>query len=80
LGEDKHYYSIPFRHLGKYVKRCYTAKNVEIYFEFKRIAIHARFRTKHQYTTLKEHLPENHQWVMHWSVEFFTKQVLRQFW
>ena len=75
LGEDKHYYSVPFRHVGKYVKICYTAENVEIYFEYKRIAIHARFRAKHQYTTLKEHLPEKHQWMMNWSSEFFTEQA-----
>ena len=75
LGEDKHYYSVPFRHVGKYVKLCYTAENVEIYFEYKRIAIHSRFRAKHQYTTLKEHLPAQHQWVMNWSSEFFMEQA-----
>ena len=82
LGEDKHYYSVPFRHVGKYVKLCYTAENVEIYFEYKRIAIHSRFRAKHQYTTLKEHsggvpLPAQHQWVMNWSSEFFIEQAQR---
>ena len=75
LGEDKHYYSVPFRYVGKYVKLSYTAESIEIYFEYKRIAIHARFRAKHQYTTLKEHLPEKHQWIMNWSPDFFTEQA-----
>jgi transposase len=75
LGEDKHYYSVPFRYVGKYVKLSYTSESIEIYFEYKRIAIHARFRAKHQYTTLKEHLPEKHQWIMNWSPDFFTEQA-----
>lgn len=75
LGEDKHYYSVPFRLVGKYVKLCYTAETVEIYYDYKRIAIHSRFRAKHQYTTLKEHLPQNHQFMMSWSSEFFTEQA-----
>ena len=77
LGEDKHYYSVPFRYVGKYVKLSYTAESIEIYYEYKRIAIHARFRAKHQYTTLKEHLPEKHQWMMNWSSDFFTEQALK---
>ncbi len=75
LGEDKHYYSVPFRYVGQYVKLSYSAETIEVYHEYKRIAIHARFRAKHQYTTLKEHLPATHQWVMNWSPEFFMEQA-----
>ena len=75
LGEDKHYYSVPFRYVGQYVKLSYTAETIEVYHDYKRIAIHTRLRAKHQYTTLKEHLPPHHQWVMNWSPEFFMEQA-----
>jgi hypothetical protein len=77
LKSNRHYYSVPFRHVGKYVKICYTAENVEIYFEYKRIAIYTRLIAKHQYTTLKEHLPAQHQWVMNWSVDFLLNKLKR---
>jgi len=77
LSEDKHYYSVPFRYVEQYVKLIYSAESVEIYHEHKRIATHERFRAKHQYTTLKEHLPAQHQYLMNWNPEFFEGQALK---
>jgi transposase len=77
LAEDKHYYSVPFRYVEQYVKLIYSAESVEIYYEHKRIATHERFRAKHQYTTLKEHLPAQHQYLMNWNPEFFEGQALK---
>ncbi|MER0442917.1 IS21 family transposase, partial [Emticicia sp. W12TSBA100-4] len=77
LAEDKHYYSVPFRYVGQYVKLIYSAESVEIYQEHKRIATHERFRTKHQYTTIKEHLPAQHQYLMNWNPEFFERLALK---
>ena len=75
LSEDKHYYSVPYRYVGQYIKLIYSAENVEIYADHKRIATHERFRSKHQYTTLKEHLPTQHQYLMNWNAEFFENQA-----
>ena len=77
LAEDKHYYSVPYRYVGQYVKLIYSAESIEIYNEHKRIATHERFRVKHQYTTLKEHLPAQHQYLMNWNPEFFEGQALK---
>lgn len=77
LAEDKHYYSVPYRYVGQYVRLIYSAESIEIYHEHKRIATHERFRTKHHYTTLKEHLPAQHQYLMNWNPEFFEGQALK---
>lgn len=77
LAEDKHYYSVPYRYVGQYVRLIYSAESIEIYHEHKRIATHERFRAKHQYTTLKEHLPAQHQYLMNWNPEFFEGQALK---
>lgn len=77
LAEDKHYYSVPYRYVGQYVRLIYSAESIEIYHEHKRIATHERFRAKHQYTTLKEHLPAQHQYLMNWNPEFFEGQAMK---
>lgn len=77
LSEDKHYYSVPYRYVGQYVRLIYSADGIEIYHEHKRIATHERFRAKHQYTTLKEHLPAQYQYLMNWNPEFFEGQALK---
>jgi transposase len=61
LGEDWHNYSVPYRYIGQKVEIIYDTYIVEIYKDFKRIAFHKRNFGKHQYTTLEEHMPENHK-------------------
>lgn len=75
LKEDKHYYSVPYRLVGKQVKLIYTAETVEIYHNHQRVAFHERLIAKGRYTTLKEHLHPNHQWVSGWSPLFFEEQA-----
>src|SRR5690606_9977277 len=47
LGKDKHYYSVPYRHIGKQVKIVYTESFVEIYHKHERLAAHTRQRKKY---------------------------------
>ncbi len=63
LGEEKNYYSVPFRYVGKKTTIIYTRKIVEIYVDNQRIAIHARLSTglKYQYQTNINHMPKSHQ-------------------
>jgi transposase len=75
LGIDKHYYSVPYRYIGKKVKLLYTSARVEIYFHYERIAIHARQMRKYHYTTLNEHLASAHQYVSDWTPEKFMEQA-----
>jgi transposase len=73
LSEDKHYYSVPYRVRGRYVELFFSEKTVEIYENNTRIAIHFRSRKVNGYTTLKEHMPPNHQWMADWNSDRFIK-------
>ena len=56
----------------------YDSDTVEIYFEFKRIALHQRSYKKHGYTTLKEHMPQSHQRYHEqrgWDEQYFIREA-----
>jgi len=74
LAEDKHYYSIPYRYMGKKVKLLYNETHVEVYFKYHKIASHVRDKRRHKYTTDKEHLAANQQYVASWNHEFFITE------
>lgn len=72
LSDDKHYYSVPYRFIGKKVKILYSRHSVEIYYNYERIALHKRTKSAYQYTTDKEHLASTHRFVSEWTPERFT--------
>lgn len=59
LGRDKHYYSVPYTHMGKDAKVIYTRTIVKIYVDGELVATHARNRTAGSYTLVREHLASN---------------------
>lgn len=61
LGENYHHYSVPYLFIGKQVTVVYDTDIVEVYFQFKRIALHRRSYKKHGITTTGEHMPAGHQ-------------------
>ncbi len=67
LNADKHYYSVPHQHIGKKVKVLYTNHRVEVYYNYQRIAAHARIKSPHNYTTDKDHLASAHRFVCDWT-------------
>jgi transposase len=71
LGPDKHYYSVPYRFIGKKIKLLYSSSLVEAYYHYERIATHKRAKGMHLYTTDKDHLASTHQFVTEWSQEKF---------
>jgi len=73
LGEDKHYYSVPFKYIGYKVKIIYSASIVEIYYKYERIALHNRLRSPYNYTSIESHLASTHRFVSEWSTERFIK-------
>ncbi|GAB3283493.1 IS21-like element ISPsy14 family transposase [Larkinella harenae] len=77
LQQDKHHYSVPYHLVGQTVKFIYTQDSVEIYHQFERVAVHSRQRTSGQYTTLRDHLHPNHQWLSKWSPLFFEEQAAK---
>jgi transposase len=75
LREDRHYYSVP-HHLRRRdpltrVKVVYDDRVVAIYWDNLRVAQHRRDRTPNGYTTLAEHMPQEHRWYAEWSAERF---------
>ena len=71
LHADKHYYSVPYRFIGKKVKLMYSRHSVEIFYNYERIAIHKRLKSPYNYTTEKEHLASSHRFVSEWTPERF---------
>ncbi len=78
LSEDKHHYSIPYEYVGKKVVIKYTNERVEIYWNYKQIAIHERFKANFKYTTNpRSHLHPNHRYYYNWSEDFFKKESFK---
>jgi len=67
FSPDKHYYSVPWQYRGKRVTIIYTRSLVEIYHKNMRIAFHTRDYANRRYTTIKEHMPSEHQFYDSWS-------------
>ncbi|PWV44400.1 IS21 family transposase [Chitinophaga sp. S165] len=68
---EKHYYSVPYRFIGKEVKAIYTRDQVHIFINNERIAFHIRGYKPFGYTTDQNHLPSSHQFVADWKPEKF---------
>lgn len=75
LVVDKHYYSVPYRYIGKKVKIQYTAGGVAIYYKYEQIAAHQRQYRKYHYTTIDEHLASAHRYLSEWTPEKFIEQA-----
>ena len=80
VGEEKNYYSVPYRYVGKQSLVLYTRNRVEIFIDSKRIAIHDKLLCTQAYRhqTKKEHMPSNHrEWIeaRGYNGEYFLKQA-----
>lgn len=75
LSVDKHYYSVPYRFIGKKIKLLYTSTQVEIFYKYERIAIHVRQYRKYHYTTQNEHLASAHKYLSDWTPEKFIDEA-----
>jgi transposase len=71
LQKDKHYYSVPYRFIGKKVKVIWSSKQVWIYSHYECIASHSRTKSPYNYTTLEDHLASSHKFIAKWNPEYF---------
>lgn len=71
LGEDKHYYSVPYQYIGKKVKLLYSSNTVEVFHKYERIAVHPRVKSRFNYSTIKEHMASHHQFMTDWTPQRF---------
>ena len=49
LNADKHYYSVPYRYIGKKIKLIYSRHTVDIFYHYERIAQHKRMKSPYNY-------------------------------
>lgn len=73
INPEKHYYSVPFRYIGKKVKIVFSNSFVSVFHNRERIAFHKRSKKFHGYTTVEEHMPSAHRFVSDWNPDFFLK-------
>lgn len=73
LSPDKHYYSVPYRYIGKKVKLIFSKSQVEVFYRYERIADHKRVKSPYNYTTIEEHLASTHKFLSDWTPEKFIK-------
>jgi transposase len=71
LGSDKHYYSVPYRYIGKRVKLLYSQSIVEVFSNYERIALHKRIKSPYSYTTDDDHMASTHRFVTEWTPDKF---------
>lgn len=78
VGEDWHFYSVPWQYIGKEVRIVYDSDLVEIYYNHERIAFHNRSYKGHDYTTRIEHMPEHHKHMTErkgWNPDYYLKKA-----
>jgi transposase len=75
LGADKHYYSVPYRFIGKKVKILFTSGLIEVFYHYEKIASHQRELRKYHYTTCDDHLATAHRYLTDWTPEKFIEQA-----
>ena len=64
---EHHYYSVPYQLVGKQVDVRHTGTTVEILYQGKRLASHARSNRPGKHSTLPEHRPKAHQKYLEWT-------------
>ncbi len=72
LPDNKHYYSVPYEHVGHTVTIYYNQRTVEVYYNYERISFHVRNSTEPKYNRIHEHLAPNHQYMLElqgWTIE-----------
>lgn len=78
LGEDMHQYSVPYTHVGETVKIVYDSREVEIFLNLRRIALHQRSSRRNGYTTIEGHMPASHLRYLEtkgWDADYFIAQA-----
>jgi transposase len=73
LGADKHYYSVPYKFIGKKVTIRYSSTLVEVLYKYDQIALHKRTKSSYHYTSEKEHMASTHRFVSEWTPEKFIQ-------
>lgn len=74
---DEHFYSVPHHLIQQEVEVRLTGHTVELFHRGQRIASHLRSFRKGGFTTLPEHMPQNHREWGEWNPERLTNWASR---
>lgn len=78
ISIDGMLYSVPYEYIKKKVDVRVTDKTIEIFYNHNRIASHVRkYGRKGQYSTIVEHMPEDHQKYLEWDGKRFRKWAMQ---
>ena len=73
ISTDKQNYSVPYEYIKQKADVRMTKNTVEVFFGGTRIASHLRlYGRPNQYSTLKTHMPPDHQKYIQWNGERFV--------
>ena len=74
ISADGMYYSVPHEYIKRKVDVRITASTIEVFYKHSRIASHRRlYGRKGQYSTVTEHMPEDHQKYLEWDGDRFRR-------
>jgi len=68
-----HYYSVPHQLIKKQLDVRFTENTVECFYKNKRVASHRRDYRPGWHTTVKQHMPKNHQKWVEWTPQRFIR-------
>ncbi len=78
ISVDGMLYSVPYEYIKKKVDVKVTDTTIEIFYNHNRIASHRRLKGRPgQYSTITEHMPEDHQKYLEWNGDCFRKWAER---
>lgn len=75
LGEDKHYYSVPYHYIDRKATILYSQTKVDIYVGYELVASHDRDRRPYRYTTVEDHMASKHRYASDWTPEKFIERA-----
>ena len=78
ISVDGMLYSVPYEHIKRKVDVRITDKILEVFYNHNRIASHRRqYGRKGQYSTIVEHMPQDHQQYLEWNGDRFRRWAER---
>jgi len=78
ISLDGMLYSVPYEYIKRKVDVRITDYTIEVFYSHNRIASHRRlYGRKGQYSTIVEHMPEDHQKYLEWNGDRFRKWAKR---
>ncbi len=75
LGDDKHYYSVPYTYIGQRIKVIYTRHLVQVYHKGQLICQHLRDKSTGRYSTDQNHLCSAHKAYLQRSPQYYIDRA-----